>query len=69
VCAPIHTRMPVILDPAAYARWLGDETKERDGLIGMLKPYPAARMTANKVGPAVGNVRNHDPSIAERIEA
>src|SRR5438477_11225597 len=25
VCAPIHNRMPVILSPENYARWLGEE--------------------------------------------
>jgi putative SOS response-associated peptidase YedK len=69
VCAPIHNRMPVILDQTAYARWLGEETVERDALLGMLKPYSAERMTAYKIGAAVGNVKNIDPSIAEPLEA
>ncbi|HUB96399.1 MAG TPA: SOS response-associated peptidase [Stellaceae bacterium] len=67
VCAPIHNRMPVILDPASYGRWLGDEAVEPDQLLALLKPYPAALMAAYKVGQAVGNVKNIDASVADPL--
>jgi hypothetical protein len=37
----IHSRMPAILAPADYERWLSDEDDPRD----LLKPYPAEPMT------------------------
>jgi len=38
--AEIHDRMPVILAPADYARWLGDEPDPRD----LMRPFPAHLM-------------------------
>ena len=42
LCATIHDRMPVIIDPADYDRWLGSEADPRD----LLQPYPAEKMGA-----------------------
>jgi putative SOS response-associated peptidase YedK len=35
--ADIHDRMPAILAPGDYARWLGEEGDPRD----LLRPFPA----------------------------
>jgi putative SOS response-associated peptidase YedK len=53
----MHTRMPVILEPKDYDRWLtpGDPARLPTDL---LRAYPAERMTAWKVDRQVGNVRN-----------
>lgn len=58
---PIHNRMPVILAPADYARWLGDEADPRD----LLKPFPAEPMTIWPVSTRVNSYRNDDPSLIE----
>src|SRR5579883_3010391 len=60
VCAPIHNRMPAVLEHAHYAAWLGEVTAERDELLALLMPYPGDRMEAYPVNPAVGNVKNND---------
>jgi putative SOS response-associated peptidase YedK len=65
VCAPIHDRMPVIVPPDDYGKWLGEVETDPVRLLGMLKPYPAERMEAYKVGPRVGNVKNDDPGLVE----
>jgi putative SOS response-associated peptidase YedK len=59
---PIHNRMPVILAPKDYQRWLepGEPTHPP---IDLLRPYPAEEMKAWKVGSAVGNVRNNTPEL------
>jgi putative SOS response-associated peptidase YedK len=62
---PIHDRMPVILDPADYARWLGEEPASRDELLGLLRPYPAERMRVHPIGPAIGNVKHEGPELIE----
>jgi putative SOS response-associated peptidase YedK len=67
VCAPIHDRMPVILDPTNYAAWLGETPAGKDELLAMLGPYPADRMEAYKVSAAVGNVKNDDASLIEPL--
>jgi putative SOS response-associated peptidase YedK len=67
LCAPIHNRMPVILAPAAWPVWLGEEPAEPAQLHALLAPYPADGMTMWPVDKRVGNVRNNDPSVIEAI--
>jgi len=55
---PIHDRMPVIVDPADYDRWLAPEGAATEPLAGLLKPYPAEPLAARPVGPAVNNAQN-----------
>lgn len=59
--ATIHDRMPVIIHPDDYARWLGEETDPRD----LLKPFPSDKMTMWKIDRKVGNVRNNTPDILD----
>ena len=63
----IHTRMPVILEPRDYARWLepGDQTRPP---VDLLRPYPAEKMRAWPVSQRVGNVRNNSPDLIDPIE-
>lgn len=63
--APIHDRMPVILGPEDWTAWLGDE--KRDEPAALLKPFPPERMTMWPVDKRVGNVKNNDPGLAERV--
>jgi putative SOS response-associated peptidase YedK len=65
--APIHNRMPVIIAPENYARWLGEEAAEAEELHAMLKPFPSDRMEAYPVGRAVNDVRNDDASLLEPV--
>lgn len=46
--APIHDRMPVILDQADWSQWLGQSDVVSEELQGMLKPFAAERMRAYK---------------------
>jgi putative SOS response-associated peptidase YedK len=59
---PIHNRMPVILSPQNYSRWL-DPGEPSQLPIDLLRPYPAEEMRAWKVSAAVGNVRNNCPEL------
>ena len=65
--APIHDRMPAILDPADHAKWLGEENAEPGALQALLKPYPAARMACFKIGPKIGNVKYDEPGLVEPV--
>jgi putative SOS response-associated peptidase YedK len=62
--ADIHDRMPVILAPDDYARWLGDEPDPRD----LMRPFPAALMRMWPISTRVNKPANDDPSIVEPIE-
>ncbi len=67
VMEPLHNRMPVLLAPNDYERWLAPADPARLP-VDLLRPYPAQKMTAWKVSAAVGNVRNNEPSLTERVE-
>jgi len=53
VLVPIHDRMPVILPPAEYARWLDPTLPDTDSLAPLLVPYPPEDMLAFPVSPRV----------------
>jgi putative SOS response-associated peptidase YedK len=69
VCAPIHDRMPVIVDPANYGKWLGEEPTDPVRLLSLLKPFPAEQMEAYPVSTAVGNAKNDEPGLLVRVAA
>ncbi|MCX8049683.1 MAG: SOS response-associated peptidase [Methylohalobius sp.] len=62
---PIHDRMPVILDPSDYELWLDPFQHDLQALKSLLKPYPAWRLSARKVGLRVNNPKNDDPACLE----
>ena len=63
LCATVHDRMPVILDPDDYSRWLGSEADPRD----LLRPYPAEKMQAWPVSTRVNSPSHNDASLLEPI--
>ena len=67
VMEPLHNRMPVVLAPNDYERWMAPADPAKLP-VDLLRPYPAEEMTAWKVSAAVGNVRNNEPFLTERIE-
>jgi putative SOS response-associated peptidase YedK len=67
LCAELHNRMPVVLNPAAWPAWLGEEPADAPQLKALLAPYPSEDMVAWPVSPRVGNVKNNDPSLIERV--
>lgn len=64
--APIHNRMPVILDPADYSMWLDPQTP-RDQLQHLLRPYPAELMAVYPVSAAVNSPANDSPACIEPV--
>lgn len=65
--APVHDRMPVILQPESYPLWLGEADGSPELLQRLLGPCPAELMIKWPVGSAVGNVRNNGPELAEPV--
>ena len=55
----IHDRMPLILSPQDYDRWLSDEPDPRE----LLRPFPAEPMTMWPVSTRVNTPKNDDPDI------
>jgi putative SOS response-associated peptidase YedK len=62
IARPIHDRMPVILDPADYARWLDPAVTIPAEVRPLLRPFPATAMTAFPVTTAVNNPAYDDPA-------
>jgi putative SOS response-associated peptidase YedK len=62
----IHTRMPVILAPKDYERWMAPAEPSHLP-TDLLRPFPAEQMTSWKVSSAVGNVRNNNPDLIAPI--
>lgn len=62
VLAPLHDRMPVILDPADHEAWLAAEP---EAALALLRPAPDDLLDAIRVGTRVNAVRNDDPSLLD----
>lgn len=62
---PIHDRMPVILAPADYDRWLAPEERRPEQLADLLKPYPVEDMEAFAVSPLVNSPVNDSAQCIE----
>ena len=69
--AAVHDRMPVVLEPEDWSKWLGEETssgenRAEDGLaevLGLLIPADDHALTMIDVGPLVNSVRNNGPEL------
>jgi putative SOS response-associated peptidase YedK len=66
LCRELHERMPVILDPVDYDRWLAP-TAAREDLLPFIAPFPANEMKAEPVSPRVNNARNDDEACIELL--
>jgi putative SOS response-associated peptidase YedK len=62
--AEIHDRMPVIIAPSDYVRWLSDEPDPSD----LMRPFPVGLMRMWPISTRVNKPENDDPSIVEPIE-
>ena len=67
LAATVHDRMPVILPAPACETWI-DARSDRDHLLALLVPFPAAAMEAFPVSTRVNNPANDDPGCVERID-
>jgi len=60
--AALHDRMPVILQPRDFARWLDPAPGDPAALLEMLRPYPAPdEIETTPVSTHVNNARHEDP--------
>jgi len=66
LAAAVHDRMPVILEPREYDKWLDADTSI-DELRALLRPYPAERMQAQAVSRAVNSVKNDNEECIQPI--
>jgi len=60
---PVHDRMPLIVAPEHYARWLDPASAE---VADLIVPYPSKAMAFYPVSSRVNSVRHDDASLIER---
>jgi putative SOS response-associated peptidase YedK len=66
--ARIHDRMPVVIQPEDYARWLDCKTQEPREVADLMKAAPDDFFEAIPVSDKVNAVRNVGPDLQERVE-
>jgi putative SOS response-associated peptidase YedK len=69
VLAPIHDRMPVIVAPGDFERWLASPDVTPDAVADILRPPPDRLLEAVPVGPRVNSSRNEGPDLQRPVEA
>jgi putative SOS response-associated peptidase YedK len=57
---PIHDRMPVILSPKDYGRWLDPTFQGGQSLLNLLRPFPDVPMQAIPVSTRVNSAKTDD---------
>ena len=62
--APIHHRMPLVLEPADWPLWLGEAGP---GAARLMRPPPEDALEAHRVGTAVNSNRASGPELIEPI--
>ncbi len=64
VISRVHDRMPVIIRPDDIDLWL-DANSSIHRIEALMRPYDDRDMVCHRVGRAVNNVKNDDPSLIE----
>ena len=60
---PVHDRMPVVVAPEDYARWLDPTLQDPEAVAGILRPCPAAWIELRRVGRRVNDPREEGPEL------
>ncbi len=69
VVAPIHDRMPVILDPSVYDEWMALEPLSAQRQEVIFQPFPEVGMTVVEVNRRVNNRRVDDERCITPVES
>jgi len=68
VTAPVHDRMPVILDPDSYDLWLDPGMTNVAAASDLLKPFDARQMRCFPVSGRINHVANDDEECSRPVE-
>lgn len=69
VLAPVHDRMPVILDPKGYDTWLDPKLEADQRLHDLLRPYDETAMVSYPVSSAVNSPRHDEVDCVQPLGA
>lgn len=65
--APIHQRMPVIVDDDDFERWLDPNIQDPLAVADICQPYPSELMFAVPVSDYVNNARHEGPQCLRPV--
>ncbi|MBI4276187.1 MAG: SOS response-associated peptidase [Rhizobiales bacterium] len=65
--APLHARMPVIVEPAAYDLWLDCQKVDADTASALIMPAREGLLAVHPVSIAVNRVTNDDARLIEPV--
>jgi putative SOS response-associated peptidase YedK len=65
--ADVHDRMPAILDPDDYERWLDPGITNSENVLDCLKPFDASLMRKYPVSPRVNRPESDDEECAREV--
>lgn len=63
---PIHDRMPVVIAPEDYSRWLDCKSQEPRHVADLMRPVQPDFFEAIPVSPRINKVANTGPDVQER---
>lgn len=66
--APVHNRMPAILDRENYDLWLDPSITDPAKVTDLLSPFDPRQMKKYPVSKRVNSVKNDDPECAQEIQ-
>ena len=66
--APIHNRLPLVIQTQDIDRWLDCKTQEPKDVLDLMQPAPDAYFQPVPVSDAVNKVANDDAALLERVE-
>ena len=61
--APLHDRMPCLIAPDDFDRWLTPEVDDEDATARMLAPAPAGLLALDRVSSRLNSVRNEGSGL------
>ncbi len=63
--ARLHDRMPLVLDPENFERWLDCRSGTAEGVLDLLKPLADGRLTVTAVNSRLNDPRAEGPDLHE----
>ncbi len=59
----LHDRMPCLIEPEDFERWLTPEVVDEEATARLLAPAPKGTLVTDRVSTLVNNVRNEGPQL------
>lgn len=66
--APIHDRMPVVVEPEDWATWLAGSDTPREEVESMLAPAAPGLLSIVEVATTVNSIRNNGPTLVVPVD-